>query len=131
MALPALPQNDLPAHPKRDQVSTPTPAPAPAPAPSDTPKRRPDDARRLRRVKDSREQLKSRSRARGASNATIDTTTSNSTAGGRSYTVANVHNGVIYLRYAPTASAPRLLLLPWPGCPRALSRAPVAIDCGG
>ncbi|EOA85339.1 uncharacterized protein SETTUDRAFT_83383, partial [Exserohilum turcica Et28A] len=70
----------------------------PAPAPSDTPKRRPDDARRLRRVKDSREQLKSRSRARGASNATIDTTTSNSTAGGRSYTVANVHNGVIYLR---------------------------------
>jgi hypothetical protein len=52
-------------------------------------------------VKDSREQLKRRTRARGTSNATIDTTTSNSTSAGRSYTVANVHNGVIYLRYAP------------------------------
>jgi hypothetical protein len=67
-----------------------------------TAKRRADDTRRLRRVKDSREQLKSRTRARGTSNATIDTTTSNSTSAGRSYTVANVHNGVIYLRYAPT-----------------------------
>ncbi|KAF1832427.1 ras GEF [Decorospora gaudefroyi] len=57
------------------------------------------DSRRLRRVKDSREQLKRRTRARGASNGTIDsTTTSHSTAAGRSYTVANVHNGVIYLR---------------------------------
>jgi hypothetical protein len=65
-----------------------------------TAKRRADDTRRLRRVKDSREQLKSRTRARGTSNATIDTTTSNSTSAGRSYTVANVHNGVIYLRYA-------------------------------
>ncbi|CAN9411147.1 unnamed protein product [Alternaria sp. RS040] len=63
-----------------------------------TAKRRADDTRRLRRVKDSREQLKSRTRARGTSNATIDTTTSNSTSAGRSYTVANVHNGVIYLR---------------------------------
>jgi hypothetical protein len=51
-------------------------------------------------VKDSKEQLKRRTRARGTSNATIDTTTSNSTSAGRSYTVANVHNGVIYLRYA-------------------------------
>ncbi|KAI4659180.1 uncharacterized protein J4E78_005604 [Alternaria triticimaculans] len=65
---------------------------------SDTAKRRADDSRRLRRVKDSREQLKRRTRARGTSNATIDTTTSNSTSAGRSYTVANVHNGVIYLR---------------------------------
>ena len=69
---------------------------------ADTAKRRADDSRRLRRVKDSREQLKRRTRARGTSNATIDTTTSNSTSAGRSYTVANVHNGVIYLRYAPT-----------------------------
>ncbi|KAH6643997.1 hypothetical protein C7974DRAFT_12229 [Boeremia exigua] len=60
--------------------------------------RRADDQRRLRRVKDSKEQLKSRTRARGTSNGTIDTATSNSTAAGRSYTVANVHNGVIYLR---------------------------------
>lgn len=67
---------------------------------ADIAKRRADDTRRLRRVKDSREQLKSRTRARGASSGTIDTLTSNSTAAGRSYTVANVHNGVIYLRYA-------------------------------
>lgn len=60
--------------------------------------RRADDQRRLRRVKDSKEQLKRRTRARGTSNGTIDTLTSNSTAAGRSYTVANVHNGVIYLR---------------------------------
>ncbi|KAJ4987751.1 RasGEF domain-containing protein [Stagonosporopsis vannaccii] len=60
--------------------------------------RRADDQRRLRRVKDSREQLKRRTRARGTSSGTIDTTASSSTAAGRSYTVANVHNGVIYLR---------------------------------
>lgn len=60
--------------------------------------RRADDQRRLRRVKDSKEQLKRRTRARGTSNGTIDTLTSTSTAAGRSYTVANVHNGVIYLR---------------------------------
>jgi hypothetical protein len=68
-----------------------------------TAKRRADDSRRLRRVKDSKEQLKRRTRARAASNGTIDTTaTGNSTSAGRSYTVANVHNGVIYLRYAAT-----------------------------
>jgi hypothetical protein len=50
-------------------------------------------------VKDSREQLKSRTRARAASNGTIESSTTNSTQAGRSYTVANVHNGVIYLRY--------------------------------
>jgi hypothetical protein len=63
-----------------------------------TAKRRAEDSRRLRRVKDSKEQLKSRTRARAASNDT--TTTTNSNSAGRSYTVANVHNGVIYLRYA-------------------------------
>ena len=97
MALPALPQsnNGLPAPDSPQQAAKRDLLPA---AP-DTPKRRADDSRRLRRVKDSREQLKSRTRARGTSNATIDTTASNSTAAGRSYTVANVHNGVIYLRY--------------------------------
>lgn len=65
---------------------------------TDTAPRRADDQRRLRRVKDSKEQLKRRTRARGTSNGTIDTSTSNSTSAGRSYTVANVHNGVIYLR---------------------------------
>jgi hypothetical protein len=79
------------------------PAPGPPGSPAavqraDTSQRRADDQRRLRRVKDSREQLKNRTRARGASNGTIDTATSTSTAPGRSYTVANVHNGVIYLR---------------------------------
>lgn len=113
MALPALPQNNSdiaapcsPVHTaKRDilpaaaTVAAAAAATAPGAA-SENAKRRADDSRRLRRVKDSREQLKSRTRARGTSNATIDTTTSNSTAAGRSYTVANVHNGVIYLRYA-------------------------------
>ncbi|KAJ4308740.1 Guanine nucleotide exchange factor lte1 [Neodidymelliopsis sp. IMI 364377] len=65
---------------------------------TDSAPRRADDQRRLRRVKDSKEQLKRRTRARGMSNGTIDTSTSNSTSAGRSYTVANVHNGVIYLR---------------------------------
>jgi hypothetical protein len=93
MALPALQQHaylgDLgsPADGQRDAV-----------AGADSAKRRAEDPRRLRRVKDSKEQLKSRTRARGASSGTIDTSTSNSTAAGRSYTVANVHNGVIYLR---------------------------------
>lgn len=86
-----------PAEGKRDMLPG---AGAAAGAGPDTAKRRADDSRRLRRVKDSREQLKRRTRARGTSNATIDTTTSNSTSAGRSYTVANVHNGVIYLRYA-------------------------------
>jgi hypothetical protein len=70
---------------------------------TDVVKRRADDQRRLRRVKDSREQLKTRTRARAASSGTIDTTTSGSTAG-RSYTVANVHHGVLYLRYADDVS---------------------------
>ncbi|KAI8938982.1 hypothetical protein NX059_004826 [Plenodomus lindquistii] len=68
------------------------------PGADSTPRRAHDDARRLRRVKDSREQLKSRTRTRAASSGTIDTSASTSTAAGRSYTVANVHNGVIYLR---------------------------------
>ncbi|KAF2739390.1 hypothetical protein EJ04DRAFT_572973 [Polyplosphaeria fusca] len=52
----------------------------------------------LRRVKDSREQL--RTRARGASNATIDTATSSAStpSAGRSFTVANINHGIIYLR---------------------------------
>ncbi|OAG03573.1 ras GEF [Paraphaeosphaeria sporulosa] len=49
----------------------------------------------LRRVKDSREQLRT-TRARGTSNATTDSTPS--TAPGRSFTVANINHGIIYLR---------------------------------
>ncbi|CAO2654435.1 Nn.00g111680.m01.CDS01 [Neocucurbitaria sp. VM-36] len=95
MALPALQQYDgYPGHP-----GSPVDAERDLPPGADSAKRRADDPRRLRRVKDSKEQLKRRTRARGTSNATIETsTTSNSTAAGRSYTVANVHNGVIYLR---------------------------------
>jgi hypothetical protein len=80
--------------------------------------RREDKQRILRRVKDSKEQLKSRTRARGASNGTIDTITSNSTAAGRSYTVGNVHHGVIYLR--PTARGrgqPEAFVFPGPHTP--------------
>jgi hypothetical protein len=61
--------------------------------------RRPANARRqsLRRVKDSREALRT-TRARGVSNATIESSTTSTTAG-RSFTVANINNGIIYLRY--------------------------------
>lgn len=53
----------------------------------------------LRRVKDSREELR-RTRARGTSNATLESSTTNNTApSGRSFTVANINNGIIYLRY--------------------------------
>jgi hypothetical protein len=104
MALPAMQHNVFaapgsPAEGKRD-IMPGAGAGAGAGVGADTAKRRADDSRRLRMVKDSREQLKRRTRARGTSNATIDTTTSNSTSAGRSYTVANIHNGVIYLRYA-------------------------------
>ncbi|KAH7363727.1 hypothetical protein BKA66DRAFT_209206 [Pyrenochaeta sp. MPI-SDFR-AT-0127] len=98
MALPALQHNDAypgpgsPAGRQRDLLPG-----------ADSAKRRADDSRRLRRVKDSKEQLKRRTRARAASNGTIDTLTTTSTSAGRSYTVANVHNGVIYLRYAEFA----------------------------
>lgn len=102
MSLPALMQN---ASPAPDQVLPGSPGSSthggdfgPAVTSADITKRRADDQRRLRRVKDSREQLKSRTRARAASNGTIESSTTNSTAAGRSYTVANVHNGVIYLR---------------------------------
>lgn len=98
MSVQALQQNahpgpGSPAEPHRDLL--------PSTQSADRARRRADDQRRLRRVKDSREQLKTRTRARAASSGTIDpaTSTSNSTAAGRSYTVANVHNGVIYLRY--------------------------------
>jgi hypothetical protein len=63
--------------------------------------RRPANQRRqsLRRVKDSREALRtSTTRARGVSNATIESSTTSTTAG-RSFTVANINNGIIYLRY--------------------------------
>ncbi|UPX09844.1 Guanine nucleotide exchange factor lte1 [Ascochyta rabiei] len=81
---------------------------------TDTAPRRADDQRRLRRVKDSKEQLKRRNQARGTSNGTIDTSTSNSTSAGRSYTVANVHNGVIYLRPVVRAGNQRNLPQPDP-----------------
>jgi hypothetical protein len=46
----------------------------------------------LRRVKDSTEELR-RTRLRGASNATIESSTTST------HTVANIHHGIIYLRY--------------------------------
>jgi hypothetical protein len=99
MSLPALQQN---AYPGPGYPGSPASGHGdlvvPGAQSADITKRRADDQRRLRRVKDSREQLKSRTRARAASNGTIESSTTNSTAAGRSYTVANVHNGVIYLR---------------------------------
>jgi hypothetical protein len=63
-------------------------------------KRRPrDDDRRqrqsLRRVKNSTEELR-RTRTRGQSNGSL--TDTQSPHAGRSFTVGNVHNGLIYLR---------------------------------
>lgn len=100
MSLPALQQNAYPGpgYPGSPAASHGDLVVAGAQSTNIT-KRRADDQRRLRRVKDSREQLKSRTRARAASNGTIESSTTNSTAAGRSYTVANVHAGVIYLRW--------------------------------
>ncbi|KAF2848186.1 hypothetical protein T440DRAFT_401811 [Plenodomus tracheiphilus IPT5] len=95
MALPPLQEK---ASPARDLGSPVESHRDLLPGPDSARRRAQDESRRLRRVKDSREQLKSRTRTRAASNGTIDTSASNSTAAGRSYTVANVHNGVIYLR---------------------------------
>ncbi|KAF1848279.1 ras GEF [Cucurbitaria berberidis CBS 394.84] len=95
MALSALQQNDAYPGPPGSPVDRLRDDVLPG---AESPKRRADSPRRLRRVKDSKEQLNRRTRARATSNATIETSTSNSTSAGRSYTVANVHNGVIYLR---------------------------------
>jgi hypothetical protein len=50
----------------------------------------------LRRVKDSKEELR-RTRARGASSATIESSNTTTTSG-RSFTVGNINHGIIYLR---------------------------------
>ncbi|KAF2661837.1 ras GEF [Lophiostoma macrostomum CBS 122681] len=94
MALPALQQKVLPGLPpdtgyQRDVLAASRRAP--------TPKRTELDGRRtatLRRVKDSKEELR-RTRARGASSGTVESSTTNS---GRSFTVANINHGIIYLR---------------------------------
>ncbi|ORY13270.1 hypothetical protein BCR34DRAFT_272634 [Clohesyomyces aquaticus] len=63
---------------------------------------RPAGVRRqsLRRVKDSREELR-RTRTRGLSSATIESSTGTTAtpSSGRSFTVANINHGIIYLRY--------------------------------
>lgn len=105
MALPALQQNPgslgFSSDPTQREVLAATRR-------AHTPKRRPEDARRpagarrqsLRRVKDSKEQLRA-NRSRGVSNATVESSTTSTTAG-RSFTVANINNGIIYLRYVLT-----------------------------
>ncbi|KAF1979527.1 ras GEF [Bimuria novae-zelandiae CBS 107.79] len=78
---------------------------------------RPAPARRQspRRVKDSKEQLRS-TRARGISNATTDSTPS--TAPGRAFTVANINNGIIYLRPSARPAHQRARPLPEPIFPQ-------------
>jgi hypothetical protein len=113
MALPVLQQNAMPGSGspglspdtgQRDLLAA-----ARRPTPTAKPHRTEKDARRLppprrqslRRVKDSKEELR-RTRARGLSSGTIESsTTSNTTPSGRSFTVANVNRGIIYLRYVP------------------------------
>ncbi|KAF2878142.1 hypothetical protein BDV95DRAFT_479207 [Massariosphaeria phaeospora] len=93
-------------------VAAASPPPAATPHPV---RRRPDEPRRpaaprrqsLRRVKDSKEELRrSRSRARGLSSATVEaaiaSTSTSSPSAGRSFTVANINHGIIYLRYVLT-----------------------------
>lgn len=80
--------------------------------------RRPAATRRqsLRRVKDSREELRRTTRARGASSGTIDSAaTSTTTPSGQSFTVANFNRGIIYLRFVlclalPHCSSPFLAI---------------------
>ncbi|KAF2711422.1 ras GEF [Pleomassaria siparia CBS 279.74] len=53
----------------------------------------------LRRVKDSTEELRrTTTRQRGTSNATNESTATSTTTNGRSFTVANINHGIIYLR---------------------------------
>ncbi|KAF2268442.1 ras GEF [Lojkania enalia] len=119
MALPLLQQNPLPGAlavapetgPQREQELL-----AAARRAQHTNRRPGDDGRRpaahrrggsLRRVKDSKEELR-RTRARGISSATtIDslTTTTSTPSAGRSFTVANINNGIIYLRVASSSAA--------------------------
>ena len=98
MALPALQQKALPGFPPADTALQRDVLAASRRAPT-LQKRTELDGRRptgsLRRVKDSKEELR-RTRARGASNGTVESSTTNS---GRSFTVANVNHGIIYLRY--------------------------------
>ena len=73
---------------KKERASATTPATA-----VHTPVR----ANSLRRVHDSREHLLRTTRTRGSTSTTADSTTP-STAPGRSFTVANINHGIIYLR---------------------------------
>ena len=80
--------------------------------------RRPAGTRRqsLRRVKDSKEELR-RTRTRGASSATIESSTPSTAPSGRSFTVANVNRGIIYLRYGLPATRCLLGSPLWPSMP--------------
>ncbi|KAF2001422.1 ras GEF [Amniculicola lignicola CBS 123094] len=101
MALPALlQQGPLPGPPAFSALS-------PESRKAHNVKRRAEDGRRpaiprrqsLRRVKDSKENLR-RTRARGASSGTLESSTASTTTtpSGRSFTVANINRGIIYLR---------------------------------
>lgn len=62
-------------------------------------RRLPPRRRSLRRVKDSKEELR-RTRSRGASQGTIESSpVSSSAPSGQSFTVGNINRGIIYLRY--------------------------------
>ncbi|KAF2200565.1 hypothetical protein GQ43DRAFT_456349 [Delitschia confertaspora ATCC 74209] len=102
MALPVLLQN--PGSHAFDLPTATTPR-----AHNNTKLRQPDDGRRpltshtrrgsLRRVKDSTEELRRRARSRTLETATSTASgSSHSPSAGRSFTVANVNNGILYLR---------------------------------
>ncbi|KAF2688004.1 ras GEF [Lentithecium fluviatile CBS 122367] len=119
MALPVLQQNGFPGSPALDPSQRDVLA-ASRRIQHHTKRRAQDEGRRpanvrrqsLRRVKDSKEQLRA-TRARGASNATIESSTTSTTAG-RSFTVANINNGIIYLRPVVRPANQRTRLSPDP-----------------
>ncbi|KAF2787081.1 ras GEF [Melanomma pulvis-pyrius CBS 109.77] len=105
MALPVLQSNAYPGSPAASPDPGQRAVLAAARRANNAKRRQAEDARRpaaprrqsLRRVKDSKEELR-RTRARGTSNATIESSTTSTTTAGRSFTVANINHGIIYLR---------------------------------
>ncbi|OCL04784.1 ras GEF [Glonium stellatum] len=100
MALPLLPQNRYPGSPAAAPDTGQRELLAAAKRAHSVKRRAGEDGRRvarrnsLRRAKNSTEELR-RTRARGASSGTVVDTSS---AAGRSFTVGNINNGIIYLR---------------------------------
>lgn len=103
MALPLLPQNRFPGSPAITPDTGQRELLAAAKRAHSVKRKNGEDGRRparrnsLRRAKNSTEELR-RTRTRGGSSGTIDSSPAAAAASGRSFTVGNINNGIIYLR---------------------------------